>query len=128
MPAEFYRGGHAVVSASRVSQNKERDICIHTMECCIYADLVAKTLTISRNTDLTIDVKDDSSYKQDGVVQKIFVPTQEPLRTELIAFYDAVVNGVPIVVDGEAGIRAVKICEEIVKQANTKCAGEKIIL
>lgn len=114
------QGGHAVVSASRVSQNKERVICIHAAGSCIYADLLNKTLKISKNTDLTIDVKDDSFYKQDGIVQKIFVPNQEPLRTELIAFYDAIVNDVPVAVDGKAGIRAIEICEEVVKQANFK--------
>lgn len=114
---DFNGKAHAVVNASRISQNKERTIIVHTTDSCIYTDLLAKTLEIYRSTNLTIDLTKDNSYKQDGVIQKIYVPIAEPLRSELIAFYEAVVNGAPIIVDGEVGVRAIKICEEVAKRA-----------
>ena len=107
---------HAVISASRVSQDKERVIKIHTENSSIRADLLAKTLIVSKNTGISLEGQSDLTYKQDGVVQKIFVPIQEPLRTELIAFHDSVVNDTPIVADGEVGIRAVELCEQIVSE------------
>ena len=82
----FGEHGHAVVNASRVSQNKERSIIIHTEESNIHADLLNRTLTITKNTDLTLNGEGDgNSYTQDGIVQKIFVPIKEPLRAELIS-------------------------------------------
>ena len=65
---------------------------------------------------MVINGMHDDSYRQDGIVQKIFVPGQEPLRAELISFYDAVVNNADVEVDGQTGAAAIKICEEVVKQ------------
>lgn len=115
---DFGGKAHAVVNASRISQNKERTITVHTAESCICADLLAKTLEIYKSTNLTIDLTKDNSYRQDGVVQKIYVPIAEPLRAELIAFYESVVNGAPVIADGKVGVEAIKICEEVAKRAS----------
>lgn len=114
---DFDGQAHAVVNASRISQNKERSIVVHTADKSIHADLLAKTLEIYMSTNMTVDLTKDNSYKQDGVVQKIYVPIAEPLRAELVAFYESVVNGAPIAADGEVGVKAIKICEEVAKRA-----------
>ena len=115
---DFSSHAHAVINASRVSQGKERTIVVHSEDSFIEADLLARTLTVSRNTDLVVDLSGDSSYKQDGIVQKIFVPIKEPLRQELLAFYDVLVKGEPVAVTGKTGAEAVRLCEEIVKKIN----------
>lgn len=117
---DFETTTHAVINASRISQDKVRTLEIHTAACCIYADLIARTLFVSKNTNLTIDTDADNKYKQDSILQKIYVPIQEPLRAELLMFYESVVNGQPIIVDGNAGIRAIEICEEVVRQIARK--------
>lgn len=114
---DFDGKAHAVVNASRISQNKVRTITVHTAESCICADLLAKTLEIYKSTNLTIDLTKDNSYRQDGVVQKIYVPIEEPLKAELVAFYDAVVNNAPLVADGNVGVNAIKICEQVARRA-----------
>ena len=81
------------------------------------SDLLAKTLNIYKSTNLTVDLSRDNSYVQDGLVQRVYVPIEEPLRAELIAFYESVVNGAPIKTDGAAGINAIKICEEVANRA-----------
>ena len=110
----FEDDSHAVINASRVSQNKERRITVHTVEKCIIADLLERTLSIYKSTNLTIDLTRDNSYVQDSVVQKVFIPLVEPLRAELISFYDSVKNNEKIPVDGESGVKAIRICEEII--------------
>lgn len=120
---DFGGKSHAIVNASRISQNKERSITVHTKDSCIHADLLAKTLEIYKSTNLIIDLAKDNSYKQDGVVQKIYVPIEEPLRTELVAFYNSVVNGKPIEADGEVGVRAIEICEEVSNRARKNDMG-----
>lgn len=116
---DFNANAHAIINASRVSQEKERSICIHTADSCIYADLLLRSLTISQNTDMLLGGAHETSYRQNGVVQKIFVPIHEPLRLELISFYEAVTQNAPIAVTGEVGIRAIQICEEVSRCANT---------
>lgn len=106
---------HAVVNASRIAQDKERSVTVHTAEQCIRANLLAKSLEIYKSTNLMIDLTKENSYRQDGVVQKVYVPIEEPLRAELISFYNSVVDGTPIVVDGDVGVTAIEICEKVKK-------------
>lgn len=114
---DFGGKAHAVVNASRISQNKERLITVHTANSCICADLLAKTLNVYKSTNLTVDLSRDNSYVQDGLVQRVYVPIEEPLRAELIAFHSSIVNNTPILTDGGAGINAIRICEEVARRA-----------
>ena len=108
---------HAIINASRISQNKERVIKVHTSDCYFEADLLAKTLSIAKSTNITIDITKDTFYKQDSVIQKVYIPVEEPLKAELLSFYDAVVSDKPMVVTGEMGIEAIKICQVIAERA-----------
>ena len=110
---------HAIVNASRISQNKERVIKVHTSDCYFEADLLARTLSIARNTNDTIDIAKDNSYKQESVIQKVYVPIEEPLRAELLSFYDSVVNDAPIVVTGAMGVDAIRICQIVAERAKS---------
>lgn len=111
---------HAIINASRVSQNKERVIKVHTPDCYFEADLLAKTLSIAKSTNITIDITKDTFYKQDSVIQKVYIPVEEPLKAELLSFYDAVVSDKPMVVTGAMGIEAIKICQVIAERAKKK--------
>ena len=114
---DFGGKAHAIVNASRISQNKERCIEVHTADSFIRADLLAKTLEIYKSTNITIDMSKDNSYKQEGIVQKVYLPREEPLRAELVAFYESVVNGKPIIAGGTVGVRAIQICEKVSNRA-----------
>lgn len=114
---DFGGKAHAVINASRVSQNKERSITVHTRESCIHADLLSKSLEIYKHTNLMIDAGKENSYKQEGIVQKVYVSLEEPLRAELVSFYDSVKNRKPVEVDGMVGVRAIEICEEVSNRA-----------
>ena len=117
---DFGGKAHAIISASRVSQNKERSITVHTAENCLRADLLSRTLEIFKSTNLTVDLAKDYSYRQDGIVQKVYVPIEEPLRAELIAFYESIVEEKPIESNGETAIRAIEICEQVANRAKQK--------
>lgn len=71
---------------------------------------------------MVIDEGQEHSYRQESVTEKIFVPMIEPLRAELIAFYDAVVNGRPVRVDGQTAARMIALCERITQQAESACS------
>lgn len=122
---DFGEMAHAVINASRVSQNKERSLTVHTLDSCIYADLLTRTLTISKNTNIVMDGLNANAYTQDGIVQKIFVPSREPLREELLSVYDSIVHDAPIRVDGGAGLEAIKVCEEVIRRINMRKTGEE---
>lgn len=111
---EFDNGVQASVNASRVTEDKIRELCVHTYDSFIRADLLAKTLLINQKSNLLLDEGGKNSYRQDSVIQKIFVPIIEPLRAELSSFYDAVINGHPVQVDGKDATNAIVLCEKII--------------
>lgn len=108
---------HAIVNASRVSHNRERVIKVHTSDSYFEADLLNKTLSIAKTTNFTFEVTKENFNKQDSVIQKVYVPTEEPLRAELLSFYETVVNDTPVVVTGEMGMDAIKICQIVAERA-----------
>ena len=118
----FGNRAHAVISVSRVSQSKERLITVHTKDSCIRADLILKTVTVSRNTSMIAEGFNNSAYRQEGEIQQIFVPIQEPLRQELLSFYNVVMNCTQCPVPGAVGVEAVSLCEEVVKKIRARPA------
>lgn len=113
---QFDTGGVAVLGASRVSQNKERYIQIHTEDSFINADLLARTITISKETRLELHNGQDDSYMQDSLTARIFVPFKEPLKEELLSFYRAVKENGEIEADSRSGLNAVRVCEKVAGQ------------
>lgn len=115
---DFGGKAHAVVNASRISQNKERMVVVHMKEGCIHADLLNRTISIYKSTNLTIDLEKNNSYVQEGVVSRVYVPIEEPLRAELKAFYRAIVENKDTIVGGKAATEAIRICEDILNRAS----------
>ena len=76
---KFGEHAHAVVSVSRISQSKERTITVHTEDSCISADLLLKTLTVSKNTDMIDDGVNNSTYRQDGYSRAVTSRTSHVL-------------------------------------------------
>ncbi len=120
---DFDTNAYAIISASRIAQNKERTLIVHTPDSCITADLLTRTLTVSRETNLELGGAQVETYRQSSVIEKIFVPDREPLRGEHLAFYRSVVDGESVAVTGEYGVRAIQICEEVSKQAKAAWRG-----
>lgn len=120
---KFDNGVQAGISASRVTEDKVRELQIHTHNSFIRANLLTKTLQVNKNASMIIDEGQENSYKQDSITQQIFVPIVEPLRAELMSFYHAVVNNCPVEVDGLAATKAIAICESIAKSAMLPAVG-----
>lgn len=113
----FQDGVVASVGASRVTQSKVREIVVHTDHSYIIADLLNRSLSVQRNTNLVIDEGSESAYRQDSVTQKIFVPMVEPLRMELVDFIDCVMRRRVPAANGHAACRTIEIAEMIIGQA-----------
>ena len=118
----FEDGTVASVGASRVTQSKVREIVVHTDHSYILADLLNRSLSLQRNTNLVIDEGKESAYRQDSVTQKIFVPMVEPLRMELIDFVDHVMSGTEPAANGSAACRIIRIAEIVIAQAGKQPA------
>ncbi len=112
----FHQSTHAVINASRVSQNKVRTLNIYSEGNSIWVDLINRSVTVYKNTDVEALGQHEEYYRQEGITAKIYVPMEEPLRAELRSFYNAVALDRPVEVTGESGLRAVRICQEVARQ------------
>lgn len=114
---QFENGAVASIGASRVTQSKVREIVVHTDHSYIVADLLNRSLSVQRNTNLVIDEGKESAYRQDSVTQRIFVPMVEPLRMELMDFINHVISHSEPAANGPAASRTIRIAETIIGQA-----------
>lgn len=114
---QFEDGTAASLGASRVTESKVREIAVHTDRSYILADLLNRSLSVVRNTNLVIDEGTESAYRQDSVTQKIFVPMVEPLHMELMDFIGCAMQGRNPSANGRAAFRAIEIAETIIGQA-----------
>lgn len=114
------QGVVASISASRITESKVREISIHTSHSFILADLLNRSLSVLRNTNLVIDGGKATSYRQESIAQKIFVPMVEPLHMELTDFIDCIVQEREPAASGAVACRAVEIAETIIGQATER--------
>lgn len=113
----FDNGIVATLGASRVTQSKVRELVVHTDHSYIIANLLDRSLSVLRNTNMVIGDVKESAYRQDSVTQRIFVPMVEPLQLELMDFADCVLTGRKPLADGQAACRAIEFAEIIAGQA-----------
>ncbi|TCS83375.1 Gfo/Idh/MocA family protein [Tepidibacillus fermentans] len=104
------------LTASRVTQEKIRRIGITTETAYIQLDYMEKKVLLSRKTNM-IEGKDKTmTYRQENIVEKVYVPNEEPLLVELQAFIDSIKNNSVPVVTAYDGLKAVEMSERIRKQ------------
>lgn len=115
-------GSISSVIASRATEDKIRKINIHTKNCYIVADLLNKTLTVSRKTSFDLDIGYVPTYKQENIIERIMIPNVEPLKAEYNEFARAIVEQKEPLTSGIDATKAVEIAGIIdEKEQNLKC-------
>lgn len=110
---EFSSGVMSSVVASRITEDKIREIIVHTKTSLIRANLLDRSLTITKRTNYT-DSQHSASYKQENITERIFVSMVEPLKEEIIAFGDAISTGkLDSFVSGESASESLRVLELI---------------
>lgn len=110
---EFNNGVIASIISSRATENKIRKIAIHCENAFIDADLLNRTLTISRKTDFTLDVGYSPVYKQENITERVFVSNEEPLKAELKDFHKCITtNSVPKN-NAATALRSIRVLDSI---------------
>jgi len=103
----------ATVEASRTTEDKVREIDIHTTNSFIRMDLLNKTLLITRRTNYKLDTGYSPTYRQENIIERVFIPIVEPLRAELLDFLDCIRNNRQPRTDGAKALYALKIIDEM---------------
>lgn len=114
----FESGLTASVTASRLGQDKVRQLSITQRDDVIRVDLIRQSITIHRVG--RIEPGDGPGFRQSGIVEVPFLSHRgEPLLLELGHFVDCVLNGVAPRVTAQDGIRAVELVDRVQSAART---------
>ncbi len=102
------------LTASRVTQEKIRDLAITARDCRVHVDYMDQSVEIHRHSDPEYRTDDgDVRFHNESIIERPSVDSGEPLKRELHSFTSAARNGDEPAVTGEDGLRAVSIADEI---------------
>ncbi len=90
---KFGNDVQASIISSRTTEDKIRKIKIHCKGAYVDCDLLHKSIMISRRTHYRLDTGYSPIYKQENVIERVFVPNIEPLRHELSYFAESIRTG-----------------------------------
>lgn len=110
---KFDNNVQASIVSSRTTEDKIRKISIHCADAFISCDLLHKTITISRRTHYKLDTGYNPVYKQENVIEQVFVPNVEPLKMELLHFAECVNKGESLLNDGISAARDLEYLDKI---------------
>jgi predicted dehydrogenase len=103
----YANGVSATLTASRVSQGKQRQIELTQKSNVVVADLLRQQLTIHRVEHAEYVGEQGARYRQSGVIEIPYLEHQgEPLLLELQHFIDCVRNRTQPTVGGQEGLMA----------------------
>jgi virulence factor len=106
----FESGLIATLSASRVTEEKIRRLTVTASDAHITLDSMNRSLELSRWTSLRGGAGGSAEYRQESVLERIFVPIEEPLVAQIQSFLRCVRDrSVP-----EVPLRTGTACLEIV--------------
>jgi predicted dehydrogenase len=109
----FENGLIADITASRITESKVRRIEVTAQNAYIAADLLTRSIQIMRQTRFIPGMERSTGYRQENIVEKVYVPMGEPLRAEFAHFAECVTTGGRPRTDGESALKALMICERI---------------
>ena len=108
------------LTASRVTEQKIRKACISTEDAYVELDYSERKISVIRSTRGNYEGV-TPSYRQESLVEKVFVPNHEPLAREIESFLNSAASGKKPLVDGDAGVWALETVRRI--QESMTCAG-----
>lgn len=101
------------LTASRVTQQKVRELTITAESCRVIVDYIDQSIEITRQSLPEYVKQEGFRYRHENIVEQVLVERREPLKNELSSFVEAARTGSEPVVTGEDGIRALSLAREI---------------
>ena len=111
---EFDDGLVASLTASRVTQERVRDLSVTAEDCHVEVDYMDQSVDIHRHSlPEYVATNGDVRYRHESVIERPTVETGEPLKNELDEFAEAARTGDRPRTAGEEGLRAVELATRI---------------
>lgn len=75
--------------------------------------MLHKSITISRRTHYRLDTGYNPVYKQENILERVFIPNVEPLRHELVYFAECIRTGKNDVNNGKTACFDLQVLDKI---------------
>ncbi|AQL44637.1 oxidoreductase (plasmid) [Halorientalis sp. IM1011] len=114
----FESGVVGQLTASRITQEKVRELTVSATDCRVTLDYIDQCIEITRRSAPEY-VREDGSvtHRHERVVEELSIENREPLKAELDAFVTASRTGEDPPVTGEDGIEALELTDTIERLA-----------
>ena len=110
----FADGTMASLTASRITQQKVRELSVTADDCRVNVDYTSQHVEIHRHSlPEYVETNGDVRYRQESVVEHPTVQTSEPLKRELSSFLHAARTGSTPEVTGEDGLRVLELANRV---------------
>jgi predicted dehydrogenase len=120
---QFENGCIANILASRASQNKVRTLSITQKDAYVILDYTEQEIFVHRMSSSQNEMdKGFLRYKQESLVERIFVHKDNPLKLEIKHFLDCARNGSPRRVATDAELYSLEIALDILNLFNQQKA------
>ncbi len=117
----------AGLSASKVTQHKVRQMAVTCAEAFVVADFLTRTVMVHRQSSADYFAqRGEVLYRQEGLIEQVYVPQIEPLYAELQHFLACVREGRPPRVGSKEAIRVMTVAEEIEQQLTASIDGGRM--
>jgi predicted dehydrogenase len=102
------------LTASKVSQTRNRKLKISCEDCFIEADYIMRQVVVTRNgSSEYLQRSRQVGYKQQAIIEQVLVPSIEPLLAEQVDFLKSIIEMRPPSVSVEDGISALSLALSI---------------
>jgi virulence factor len=109
----FEDGLIGTLVASRVTEEKIRRLSATTEQSHITVDYLRRTVERCRSTQIGGDGGGSRTYRQESLLERVFVPIEEPLMAQLRSFLDCVRERTAPEVDLQTAVRCLSVVQAI---------------
>lgn len=110
----FANGQVASLSASKVTQHKVRQMAVTCAEAFVVADFLTRTVMIHRQSAADYFAQHgEVLYRQEGLIEQVYVPQIEPLHAELHHFLSCIREGRQPLIGATEAIRVMAVADAI---------------
>jgi predicted dehydrogenase len=109
----FTDGLIGTLIASRVTEEKIRRLSATTEQSHVTVDYLRRTVERCRSTHLELDGGGSRTYRQESLLERVFVPIEEPLVAQLRSFLHCVRERSAPEVGLDMGVRCLEVVQRI---------------
>lgn len=111
---EFSDETIATLTASRLAQEKVRELSVTAETCRVNVDFIAQSVEIHRRSfPEYVQSNGDIRYRHESIVERPLVENGEPLKAQLASFVEAVETGTDPLVTAEDALEVLEVIERI---------------